>query len=113
MMTDYDDIYVFLKSLNIKNDLEALRERLDMLRENKQYVKLSKCVFCAEVIPCVGDFAEREGVHIGPDKVQTIKKCPVPRTQEGPHSFPGLTKTKPNAKLHFDEEKLKNFKELK
>ncbi|GMF36386.1 unnamed protein product [Phytophthora fragariaefolia] len=71
-----------------------------------------------------------------PDKVQTIKDWPVPRTQEELHSFLGLTgyvqrvcpeyasltatmftllkkKTKRNAKIHFSKEQLKNFKELK
>ncbi|KAE8875052.1 hypothetical protein PF003_g40822 [Phytophthora fragariae] len=71
-----------------------------------------------------------------PDKVQTIKDWPVPRTQEELHSFLGLTgyvqlfcpeyasltasmfallkrKNKRNAKIHFSDEQLKNFKELK
>ncbi|OWZ22791.1 polyprotein [Phytophthora megakarya] len=134
--TFYDDIYVFTKSLNIEDHSEALRKTLDILRENKLYVKLSKCVFCAEVIPCLGDFAGREGVRMDPDKVLTIKNWAVPRTLEELHSFVGLTgyvqrfcpdvaaliasmfnllkkKTKRNAKLHFDEEQLKNFKEPK
>ncbi|GMF28200.1 unnamed protein product [Phytophthora fragariaefolia] len=74
--------------------------------------------------------------HVDPDKVQTIKDWPVPRTQEELHSFLGLTgyvqrfcpeyasltasmfallkeKNKRNAKIHFSDEQLKNFKELK
>ncbi|KAG3168447.1 hypothetical protein PC128_g19400 [Phytophthora cactorum] len=71
-----------------------------------------------------------------PDKVQTIKDWPVPRNQEELHSFLDLTgyvqrfypdyasltatmstllkkKDKRNAKIHFNDEQLKNFKELK
>ncbi|KAE9341596.1 hypothetical protein PR003_g9913 [Phytophthora rubi] len=71
-----------------------------------------------------------------PDKVQTIKDWPVPRTQDELHSFLGLTgyvqrfcpeyasltatmfallkkQNKRNAKIHFNDEQLKNFKELK
>ncbi|KAG3080218.1 hypothetical protein PI125_g20501 [Phytophthora idaei] len=132
----YDDIYVFTKSPKIEDHLEALRETLDILRDNKLYVKLSKCVFCADEIPCLGDLVGRKGVRMDPDKVQTIKDWSVPRNQEELHSFLGLTgyvqrfcpdyasliatmftllkkKDKRNAKIHFNDEQLKNFKELK
>ncbi|KAE9302457.1 Transposon Tf2-6 polyprotein [Phytophthora fragariae] len=132
----YDDIYIFTKSPKIEDHLDALRETLDILRDNKLYVKLSKCVFCADEIPCLGDFVGRKGVRMDPDKVQTIKDWPVPRTQEELHSFLGLTgyvqrfcpeyasltasmfallkrKNKRNAKIHFSDEQLKKFKELK
>ncbi|GMF36236.1 unnamed protein product [Phytophthora fragariaefolia] len=132
----YDDIYIFTKSRNIDEHLEALRKTLDILRDNKLYVKLAKCVFCAEEIPCLGNFVGRNGVRMDPDKVQTIKDWPVPRTQEELHSFLGLTgyvqrfcseyaaltatmfallkkKDKRNAKIRFGAEQLTNFKELK
>ncbi|OWY92619.1 Retroelement, partial [Phytophthora megakarya] len=132
----YDAIYIFTKSRSIEDHLSALRKTLDILRDNKLYVKLSKCVFCAEEIPCLGDFVGRNGVRMDPDKVQTIKDWPVPRTQEELHSFLGLTgyvqrfcpeyasmtasmftllkkKNKRNAKIRFSDEQLKNFNELK
>ncbi|GMF26696.1 unnamed protein product [Phytophthora fragariaefolia] len=132
----WDHTYIFTKSTKIEDHLEALRGTLDILRNNKLYVKLSKCVFCASEISCLGDFVGRNGVRMDPDKVQTINDWPVPRTQEELHSFLGLTgyvqrfcpeyasltatmfallkkKTKRNAKIHFSQEQLKNFKELK
>ncbi|KAG3050277.1 hypothetical protein PC121_g18472 [Phytophthora cactorum] len=132
----YDDTYIFTKSRNIGDHLEALRKTLDILRDNKLYVKLFQCVFCAEDIPCLGDFVGRDGVRMDPDKVQTIKDWPVPRSQEELQSFLGLTgyvqrfcreyasltatmlallkkKDKRNAKINFDDEQLKIFKELK
>ncbi|KAG3153577.1 hypothetical protein PI126_g10003 [Phytophthora idaei] len=136
MKSFYDDIFIFTKSQNIEDHLKALRKTLDILRDNKLYVKLSKSVFCAEEIPCLGDFVGRNGVRMDPDKVQSIKDWPVPRTQEELHSFLGLTgyvqrfcpeyaaltaglfallkkKDKRNAKIRFNDEQLKNFKELK
>ncbi|OWZ17101.1 LOW QUALITY PROTEIN: Pol Polyprotein [Phytophthora megakarya] len=126
----YDDIYIFTKSQDINKHLEALRKTLDILRDNKLYVKLSKCVFCAPEIPCLGDFVDRDGVSMDPDKLQTIIDWPEL------HSFLGLTgyvqrfcpeyasltatmftilmkQNKRNAKIRFDKEQLKNFKELK
>ncbi|KAG3047783.1 hypothetical protein PI125_g26810 [Phytophthora idaei] len=131
----YDDISISTKSRNIEYHLEALSKTLDSLHDNKLYVKLAKCVFCAEEIPCLGDFVGRNGVRMDPDKVQTIKDWPVPRTQEELQSFLGLMgyvqrfcpeyasltatmfallkeKDKRNTKIHFNDEQLKNFKEL-
>ncbi|KAE9005728.1 hypothetical protein PR001_g17374 [Phytophthora rubi] len=132
----YDDIYMFTKSKYINEHLRALRDVLEILKNNKLYVKLSKCVFYAEEIPCLGDFIGRNGVRIDPDKVQTIRDWPVPRTQEQLHSFLGLTgyvqrfceqyaeltvplftlvkkKNQRNSKITFNTMQLQNFKELK
>ncbi|KAG2810627.1 hypothetical protein PC129_g11356 [Phytophthora cactorum] len=64
---------IFSKSHNIEDHLGALHKTLNILRDNKLYVKLSKCVFCAEEIPCLGGFVGRNGVRMDPNKVQTIK----------------------------------------
>ncbi|GMF80487.1 unnamed protein product [Phytophthora fragariaefolia] len=87
----YDGICMFTKSRKIEDHLEALRKTLDILRDNKLHVKLSKFVFCADEIPCLGDFAGRNGAQMDPDNVQTIKDWPVPRTQEELQSFLDLT----------------------
>ncbi|POM64835.1 Hypothetical protein PHPALM_19585 [Phytophthora palmivora] len=87
----FDDIGIFTKSPSVDAHLDALHETLDILRENNLYVKLSKCGFCVEEIPCLGDFVGRNGVRMDPNKVQTIKDRPISRTYEGIHSFLGLT----------------------
>ncbi|OWZ14723.1 Retrovirus Polyprotein, partial [Phytophthora megakarya] len=132
----YDDIYIFTKSKDINEHLQALRDVLEIQKKNKLYVKLAKCVFCAEAIPCLGDFVGRNGVRIDPDKVQTIRDWPIPRTQEQLHSFLGLTgyvqrfceqyaeltaplftllkkKNQRNSKITLNGVQLKNIKELK
>ncbi|GMF57150.1 unnamed protein product [Phytophthora fragariaefolia] len=132
----YDDIYMFTKSKDINEHLRTLRDVLEILKKNRLYVKLSKCVFCADEIPYLGDFIGRNGVRIDPDMVQTIRDWPVPRTQEQLHSFLGLTgyvkrfceqyaeltaplftflkkKNQRNSKITFNTVQLQNFKELK
>ncbi|OWZ09096.1 LOW QUALITY PROTEIN: Retroelement [Phytophthora megakarya] len=54
----FDDIYHL-------NALDRVFARLD---EHKFFVKLSKCVFCADSIPCLGDIVGCEGVKISPNK---------------------------------------------
>ncbi|POM62371.1 polyprotein [Phytophthora palmivora] len=122
----YNDIYIFTKSPRIEGHLDALREILIFCL----CVNLSKCVFSAEEIPCLGDFVGRNDVRMDPDKVQTIKDWPAPRTQEELHSIRGLTgyiqlrftncidvylkeKNKRNVIFHFNNGLLKNFKKLK
>ncbi|KAG2997577.1 hypothetical protein PC121_g19184 [Phytophthora cactorum] len=104
----YDDIYIFTKSRNIGDHLEALRKTLDILRDNK----LSKCVFCAEEIPCLGDFVGRDDVRMDPTRAADQRLT----------EYASLTATmfallkkkdKRNAKINFDDEQLKSFKELK
>ena len=132
----YDDIYIFTKTKDINEHLQALDEVLKILEENQLFVKISKCVFCAEEIPCLGDFIGRNGVRIDPDKVKTIREWPVPKTQDDLHSFLGLTgyvqrfchhyaeltgplfdllkkKDKKNSKIVFGDKELKLFEELK
>ncbi|GMF33562.1 unnamed protein product [Phytophthora fragariaefolia] len=60
----YDDIYIFTKSNDINTHPEALRDVLEILKKDRMYVKLSKCVSCEEEILCLGDFIGRNGVRI-------------------------------------------------
>ncbi|GMF28084.1 unnamed protein product [Phytophthora fragariaefolia] len=68
MKSFYDNVYIFSKSRNIEDLLKALRKTLDILCNNKLYVKLATCVFCANEIPCLGNFVGRNGVRMDPDK---------------------------------------------
>ncbi|GMF22832.1 unnamed protein product [Phytophthora fragariaefolia] len=76
---------------DIDEHLRALRDVVEILKNNQLYVKLSKCVFSAEEIPYLGDLIGRNGVRIDPHKLQTIRDWPVPRTPQQLHSFIGLT----------------------
>lgn len=129
----YDTICIFTKSTDANEHLVKLRKVLKILVDNKLYVKLAKCVFCADEI---GDFVGRDGVRIDPNKVKTIREWPEPRNQDELHSFLGLTgyvqrfcnqyaeltaslfsllkkKDKKNTKISLDKQQLKNFHELK
>ncbi|OWZ08969.1 LOW QUALITY PROTEIN: reverse transcriptase [Phytophthora megakarya] len=117
-----EDIYIFTISQDVNEHLEALRKKLDILRDNKLYVKLSKCVFCAPGIPCLGDFVGRDGVPMDHDKAFHSILRLTGYAQRFCPEYASLTATmftllkkqnKCNVKVHFDKEQLKNFKELK
>ncbi|POM81808.1 Polyprotein [Phytophthora palmivora] len=85
----FDDIYVYLRSKSLDVHLEALDRVLTRLENHNFYVKLSKCVFCVDEIPCLGDYIGRDGVRIDPKKVEILQGWPLPRTRSELQSFLG------------------------
>ncbi|KAJ8542530.1 hypothetical protein ON010_g12282 [Phytophthora cinnamomi] len=85
----FDDIYVFTRSTSLQEHLDALDRVFARLHKHKFFVKLSKCVFCADSIPCLGDIVGRDGVRISPDKVKVIQNWPRPATRHDLQSFLG------------------------
>ncbi|OWZ16215.1 LOW QUALITY PROTEIN: hypothetical protein PHMEG_00010015 [Phytophthora megakarya] len=75
----------------VSEHLEALDRVLKRCEEQKLYTKLSKCQFCVDEIPCLGEFVGRNGVRMDPDKVKMIADRPVPNTKKQMESFVGTT----------------------
>ncbi|GMF48611.1 unnamed protein product [Phytophthora fragariaefolia] len=58
----FNDTYVFTQDKDVQVHVDALDRVLQRCQEQQLYVKLSKCQFCVEEIPCLGDFVGRHGV---------------------------------------------------
>lgn len=83
-----DDILVYSKDRGEhKRHLEAVLTRL---REQKLYVKLSKCSFWQRSIRFLGHIVSEEGVSVDPEKIRSIKQWPTPRNATEVRSFLGL-----------------------
>ncbi|POM59605.1 Uncharacterized protein PHPALM_31633 [Phytophthora palmivora] len=91
MQIYFDDIYEFTKSEDGSEYLDALGRMLNRCEKQKLNIKLSKCQFCVDEIPCLGDFGGRNGVRMDPDKVKIIAEWPVPETKTHMESFLGIT----------------------
>ncbi|POM63509.1 Polyprotein [Phytophthora palmivora] len=83
----FGDIYVFTQSEDVSEHLDALDRVLKRCEEQKLYIKLSKCQFCVDEIPCLGDFVGRNSVRKDPDKLKIIAEWPVPKTKKHMESF--------------------------
>nr|GEY33380.1 putative reverse transcriptase domain-containing protein [Tanacetum cinerariifolium] len=74
-----------------QEDHEAhLKTILDLLKEEKLYVKFSKCEFWLKEVQFLGHMVNREGIHVDPSKVELVKNW---KTLESPTeicSFLGL-----------------------
>uniref|UniRef100_K3X128 Reverse transcriptase domain-containing protein n=1 Tax=Globisporangium ultimum (strain ATCC 200006 / CBS 805.95 / DAOM BR144) TaxID=431595 RepID=K3X128_GLOUD len=79
----FDDIFVHSKATNGRSDvdvhLDHLRQVFQVMRENKLYANLKKCMFFAPEIPVLGCFVGKNGVRVDPEKVKAIDDWPVPQ----------------------------------
>ncbi|POM65752.1 Pol protein [Phytophthora palmivora] len=62
--------------------LKHLRRVFEVMRANKLYANIDKCVFAAEEIKVLGCFVSRVSVRADPGKVKAIAAWPTPRSQK-------------------------------
>ncbi|KAF1336548.1 reverse transcriptase, partial [Globisporangium splendens] len=90
----FDDIFVHSKTTNGKSDvdvhLDHLRQVFQVMRENKLYANLKKCMFFAPEIPVLGCFVGKSGVRVDPEKVKAIDDWPVPKNVKQLRQWLGL-----------------------
>ncbi|KAF1316552.1 reverse transcriptase, partial [Globisporangium splendens] len=90
----FDDIFVHSKAANGKSDvdvhLDHLRQVSQVIRENKLYANLKKCMFFAPEIPVLGCFVGKSGVRVDPEKVKAIDDWPVPQNVKQLRQWLGL-----------------------
>ncbi|KAF1334481.1 Pol protein, partial [Globisporangium splendens] len=90
----FDDIFVHSKALGKKKDvdvhLEHLRQVFQVMRENKLYANLKKCIFFAPEIPVLGCFVGKNGVRADPEKVKAVDDWPTPQNVKQLRQWLGL-----------------------
>ncbi|GMF49865.1 unnamed protein product [Phytophthora fragariaefolia] len=78
----FDDIFVHSRAEDglsaVKVRIRHLRQVFQVMRENKLYANLKKCVFCAPGIPVLGCYVSKNGVRADPEKVSSICSWPTP-----------------------------------
>jgi hypothetical protein len=84
----FDDILVYSKSL--EDHLRHLEQVLQLLRQDKWRVKLSKCTFATQQITYLGYVIDEKGVPTCPEKVHAVSYWPVPDNVKELRSFLGL-----------------------
>ncbi|POM71042.1 LOW QUALITY PROTEIN: Hypothetical protein PHPALM_12442 [Phytophthora palmivora] len=92
--TYFDDIFVHSRAEDGQTAMEVHRKHLrrvfEVMRANKLYANIDKCVFAAEEIKALGRFVSRVGVHADPGKVKAIAAWPTPRSQKDLRKWLGL-----------------------
>ncbi|GJT70418.1 putative reverse transcriptase domain-containing protein [Tanacetum coccineum] len=83
-----DDILIYSKS---EEEHEVhLKMILDLLKEEKLYAKFSKCEFWLKEVQFLGHVVNRNGIHVDPSKVESVKSWKTPKSPIAIRSFLGL-----------------------
>ena len=83
-----DDILVYSKTWS--EHMKHLKIVLNILRQQKLFGKLSKCVFGASEVEYLGHVLRPDGVSVDPNKVEAVENWPQPRNKTEVQSFLGL-----------------------
>ncbi|GJZ58267.1 putative nucleotidyltransferase, ribonuclease H [Tanacetum coccineum] len=83
-----DDILIYSK--NEKEHEEHLKVILELLKKEELYAKFSKCEFWIPRVQFIGHVIDRQGIHVDPAKVESIKDWASPKTPMEIRQFLGL-----------------------
>ncbi|KAG3069003.1 hypothetical protein PC121_g9980 [Phytophthora cactorum] len=90
----FDDGFVHSRAVNGKTDVEVHmehhRRRLGLMRKQKIYANLKKCIFGASEIPILGCLVGKNGVRPDPEKVRVINEWPTLSNVKELRKFLGL-----------------------
>jgi hypothetical protein len=84
----FDDILVFSKSL--EDHVVHLRDVLQVLRNERLYANMEKCIFGVDKLVFLGFVVSSKGVHVDETKIDAIKTWPQPTNLLQVRSFLGL-----------------------
>ncbi|KAG2759735.1 hypothetical protein PC129_g23404 [Phytophthora cactorum] len=88
----FDDIFFHCRAEEglsaVDIHLRYLRQVFQVMRENKMYANLKKCIFCAPVIPVLGCYVSKSGVRA--EKITSICSWPTPKNPTQLHQWLGL-----------------------
>ncbi|POM72419.1 Putative retroelement [Phytophthora palmivora] len=103
VQTQVDDIFVHSRAEGgptaMEVHLKHLRRVFEVMRANKLYANIDKCVFAAEEIKVLGCFVSKVGVHADLGKVKAIAAWPIPRSQKDLRKWLGLANYLHNSTL--------------
>lgn len=83
-----DDVVVFSESLI--EHIVHLRAVFEAIAKAGLKLKVTKCEFAISAVKLLGHVVDNGGVHVDVEKVEAIKKVPVPTTTTELRSFLGL-----------------------
>ncbi|GKA50258.1 putative reverse transcriptase domain-containing protein [Tanacetum coccineum] len=83
-----DDILIY--SRNKVEHEGHLKQILELLKKEELYAKFSKCDFWLSKVQFLGHVIDREGIHVDPAKIESIRDWASPKTPTEIRQFLGL-----------------------
>jgi len=84
-----DDILVYSPSL--EEHIFHLQQVLQIIKDNKFFIKQSKCIFAHTQLEYLGHIISAQGVATEPSKISAVSSWPVPTNLKQLRGFLGLT----------------------
>nr|GEU67445.1 hypothetical protein [Tanacetum cinerariifolium] len=81
---------LFVKKKDKEEHEAHLKTILNLLKEEKLYAKFSKCEFWLKEVQFLGHVVNRDGIHVDPRKVESVKNWKTPESPTEICSFLGL-----------------------
>jgi len=89
VMVFLDDILIY--SPDLSTHISHLEQVLQVLRQQKLYMKKSKCSFAQLQVEYLGHIISEQGVATSVDKIQAMRDWPIPTNVTEVRAFLGLT----------------------
>ena len=90
----FDDIFIHSRASATQTELdvhlEHLREVLTIMRANRLFANIKKCIFGVDEIPVLGCYVGKKGVRVDPEKVKAVVDWPVPQNVKQLRKWLGL-----------------------
>ena len=83
-----DDILIYSRTRN--EHLNHIRIVLNILRKEKLFGKISKCVFGVQEVEYLGHIISSDGLPVDPQKVHAVIEWPRPKSKQQVQSFLGF-----------------------
>nr|GFA97330.1 putative reverse transcriptase domain-containing protein [Tanacetum cinerariifolium] len=88
MIAFIDDILIYSKDK--KEHEEHLRQILELLKKEELYAKFSKYEFWILKVQFLGHVIDKQGIHVDPVKIESVKDWASPKSPTEIHKFLGL-----------------------
>ncbi|GKA07529.1 putative reverse transcriptase domain-containing protein [Tanacetum coccineum] len=85
-LTNAPAIFMDLMNRSEEETRSPLKKILDLLKK-KLYVKFSKCEFWLKEVQFLGHVVNRDGIHVDPSKVESVKNWKIPKSSTKIRSF--------------------------
>ncbi|GJT43820.1 putative reverse transcriptase domain-containing protein [Tanacetum coccineum] len=89
-LTNAPAIFMDLMNRSEEEHEAHLKTILDLLKKEKLYAKFSKCEFWLQEVQFLGHVVNRDGIHVDPSKVESVKNWKTPESSTEIRSFLGL-----------------------
>jgi hypothetical protein len=90
LLVFFDEILIYNKSW--EENVQHIDIVLQLLEEKQFYANPLNCSFVVQELEYLGHIVSHEGVKVDPNKIKSMRECPIPKTLKKLRVFLGSTR---------------------